>query len=66
MDADEIVSREMQGYRMGVVLDFLAERVGQAREAAHVHPHRQIATFDVAGADMVWVGCGNLKILIGA
>jgi len=33
---------------MHVVLDLLAEAIGQASEAAHMHAHRQVLTLDVA------------------
>jgi len=36
---------EVQGDRVGVSFDLLGKSVGQASEAAHVHPHREILTF---------------------
>jgi hypothetical protein len=38
----EVVVHEVQGDRVRVHLDLLAERIRQPGEAAHVHPHRQV------------------------
>ena len=35
-----------------VVLDFLRKRIRQSGEPPHAHPHRQVMSFNVAGADM--------------
>ena len=34
---------------MSVVFDLFAKGIRQAREAAHVHPHRKVCPFGVAG-----------------
>lgn len=34
--------REVERSRVAQILDFLGERIGQARESAHLHPHRQV------------------------
>ena len=41
---------------MRVHLDFLAEGVGQPREPAHAHPHREVVPLDVRRADVLRVG----------
>jgi hypothetical protein len=56
MDANEIVMHVKQRERVCLVLDLLTERVRQAREAAHVHPHVQILPFNVARADVFRIG----------
>src|SRR5436305_326666 len=56
MRASEVVVHEVQGDRMGEVLDFAAEPVGEPREAPHPHPHRQVLALDVAGRDPAGVG----------
>jgi hypothetical protein len=43
---------EMQADRVGVVLDLLAERVGESAEPAHAHSHCQVLSFDVRRADL--------------
>ena len=35
-----------------MIFDFLRERVSQASEPAHVHPHVEVLPFHVAGADV--------------
>jgi hypothetical protein len=46
MHAAEVVVHEVEGCRCRVVLNLLAEGVGQAREPAHVHPHREVLAFN--------------------
>jgi hypothetical protein len=41
---------------MSVIVDLLREGVGQPRETAHSHPHRQILALDVTGRDVLPVG----------
>jgi hypothetical protein len=36
----------------GAVFNLFGECIGESGKAAHPHPHGQIRTFDVAGADM--------------
>ena len=46
------------------VLHLLCEPVGQPREPAHPHPHREVLALDVAGADPRGVGvaaCGRRR-----
>jgi hypothetical protein len=52
MNAAEIVVRDVQGHRRRMVLQLLAEAVGQPREAARRHAKRQIAALDMARADL--------------
>ena len=42
MNANEVVVHEVERDSCNVVLDLLREAIGEAREAAHVHPHREI------------------------
>ena len=56
MNADAVVVHGVDGNRMGVVPDLLAERIGQTREPARPHPQREVAQFRVAGADVRRVG----------
>jgi hypothetical protein len=37
-----VIEHVVQSYGMRVIFYFLAESVGQAREAAHMHPHGQV------------------------
>jgi len=37
----------VQRYRVNVILDLFAVRVGQSGKAAHRHPHGQILTLDI-------------------
>src|SRR5271157_1544177 len=47
MNANEIVKRDIEHGCILQVRQRLAERIGKAREAAKMHPHAQIAAFDV-------------------
>ena len=47
---------EVQGDGRRVVLDLLAEGIGQAGEPAHSHPHREVLALDVAGGDVLGIG----------
>src|SRR5205085_12692245 len=46
----------VQRDHVGVVLELLGEAVCQAREAAYLHPHGEVASLDVGRADVVDVG----------
>src|SRR5882672_8426706 len=52
----EVVVGEVQRDRGGVVVDLLAESIGQAGKAPHPHPHREIGTLDVRRAYVLRVG----------
>ena len=56
MHPHEVVKREVERQRVGVVLSLLRERVRQPREAAHRHPHREVLPLNVARADVRLVG----------
>ena len=43
----EIVVHEMERNGGSMVLQLLAESIGEAREPAHVHPHGEVLAFDV-------------------
>lgn len=63
MDAAEIVIHEVQRNRRFVVLDLLAERIGQASEAAHSHPHGEVLTLDMGCRNVLLVGRSANPIL---
>ena len=46
MDSGEIVVYGADRNYSGVILNFLAEGVGQASKSPHAHPHRQVVPFD--------------------
>ena len=46
----------MERHRVGVVLNLLAESVGEPGEPAHVHPHGEVLTLDVGRRDVRHVG----------
>src|SRR5579883_428936 len=51
MNAAEVVVGEMQTIRGPQILEFLAKRIGKARQPANRHPKRQILSLDVAGTN---------------
>lgn len=64
MDFDEVVVHEVQRNRVRVHLDLLGKRIRQAREAAIVHPHRQVLTLDVGCGDVRSIRHEQVKVLI--
>ena len=60
----EVVVHEVEADRVRVVLDLLGEAVGQAREASHSHPHREVLTLDVGRADERVVGIASDETLL--
>ena len=57
VDADKIVPEGVQRDHVLVVLQLLAESVGEPGKPSHAHAHRQVRPLRVARADMlrVWV-----------
>lgn len=47
MDAAEVVEREVEREGVNVVLKLLRERIRQAREAAILHPNREVGALNV-------------------
>jgi hypothetical protein len=66
MNPDKVVVHVVDRQRCGVILDFFREGVRQSGEAPHVHPHREVLAFDVAGADVVRVRVTDLGFLLAA
>lgn len=44
---------------MGVILDLLAERIGQSRKPPHAHAHRQVLPLNVRRTDVLGVGIAS-------
>ena len=63
MNAAEIVVHVVDSERSDVVLKFFTEGIRQASKPPHGHPHGEVLTFDVAGADMLPIGIANLGLL---
>jgi hypothetical protein len=49
-----------------MVLDLFGEAIREPREPAHGHSHRQILTFDIAGADELFFGVADHRLLFAA
>ena len=56
VDADEIVEGEIERQGVDVVLEFLAEGVGEPREPAVLHPDREIGALDVGRGNVARIG----------
>jgi len=56
MDANEVVECAVQRDRVAVVLNLLAERIGQSSKAAHVHSHGEVLPLDIGSADVLEIG----------
>jgi hypothetical protein len=66
MDAKPVVPNGIDRNHVSVVLEFLAERIRQPREAAIVHPHRQVRTLAVGRADVPFVGVAGDPMFLSA
>ena len=53
MNLAEVVIREVQRDVVSMHLDLLAESVRESGEAAHMHPHREVLSLDVARRDVL-------------
>lgn len=56
MDADEVIPDGVERDHVGVVLELLRESVGQPREAAHVHSHREVLALHIARRNVLGIG----------
>ena len=66
MPTNEVVEYKIERQRMAVVVDLLAERIGQPREPTHAHPHRQIVPLRVARADVFRIGVAGDRLFASA
>jgi hypothetical protein len=55
MDTAKVIERKMQSNSGFQMREFLAERVRQSRQAAHLHPHGKVLALDERRADMLRV-----------
>jgi hypothetical protein len=55
VNADEVHVVKVDGYSIGMIVQFLRESVSQSGETAHVHPHRQILALYVRSRNVLWV-----------
>jgi hypothetical protein len=57
MDTEPVASDRVNRDHVRVVLEFLRERIRQAREPTIAHPHREVSALAVRRADMchVWL-----------
>ena len=66
MLAHEIIVREVKANSRAVVLSLLAESIGQARKAAHPHPHGQVLAFYKAGLNVLLIGITRHNVALGS
>ena len=66
MNPNEVVVHVVDRDGRDVVLDLLRERIGESREPANLHPHREVLAFDIAGADMLGIGIADQRFLLAA
>jgi hypothetical protein len=66
MDANEIVAHREQRDRMRLILDLLAESIGEPSKPASVHPHTEVRPFRVAGRNMLGIGIAFDPLLMRA
>jgi hypothetical protein len=59
MNTAEVIEREVQGYGGFQVRQLLAESIRQPRQAAHLHPHREVLPFHERSAHVGGVGIPN-------
>jgi zincin-like metallopeptidase len=63
MDANEIVVHREQRHGMRVILDLLAESVGQASKAAGVHPNAKIGALGIACRNVIRIRVSLYRLL---
>ena len=56
MNPAKIIIHKIERQSVLVVLQFLTEPIGQSRESAHRHSHREILTLRVARRNVVVIG----------
>ena len=56
MDLAEVVIGEVQRNRGPMAVNVLAERIRQSGKPANLHTHDEVLAFDMAGADLRFVG----------
>src|SRR5580704_7472389 len=54
--AAKVIVSEMQGNRSLQIRELLAECIGEPRESANVHPHREILPFYKRSRDVIGIG----------
>src|SRR3546814_957744 len=62
----EVVMDEVQRQHVEVVLQLLAESVGQAGEPTHTHPHGEVLALHMGRADMALIGVALNRALLSA
>jgi hypothetical protein len=62
----EVVVHEVQSDGRSVVLDLLARSVGQPREPAHAHSHREVLPLDKAGRNVVGIRVADDRLNVGS
>src|SRR5438270_3619199 len=55
VNPSKIVVNKVDCHCRDMVLDFLGKGIGEARKAAHPHPHGEILAFNITGAYVLWV-----------
>jgi len=66
VDFAKVVKHEMDRDGVSVHLGFLAEAVCESREPAHVHPHREVLTFNVCRGDVLLIRGAADECALGA
>src|SRR5206468_3669350 len=61
VNAAKVVMHIVERDGGNMILNLLAERIGQASEAPDLHPHREILPLNVAGADVLRVRGADLS-----
>ena len=52
MDTPEVVMHVVQRHRIGMILRFLGEAIGEAGEPPHAHAHGEVLALGVARGDV--------------
>jgi hypothetical protein len=65
MHPREVIVHMEQSQHSDMVLDLLAEGIRKPGEAAHIHPHVEVLTLHIAGADVVVIGLSDDVYALG-
>ena len=66
MQTPEVMVHVKQCNHRDMIVKLFAERIGQASEAAHLHPHVEILAFDVARRDVLLIRVADDFDALGA
>jgi hypothetical protein len=66
VDSNEVAIHEVERDRIGVIVELLAERVGEPGKAPHVHPHRKVLALHIACRDVLRIRISHYNLAVAS